>query len=84
MSVIDRINIGQAQVAGMREELGLTIGARYSICLLLFFPGYTIFELPSNMALVKFGVKWTMTFLIVAWGLIVMGMDFVNDWVNLL
>ena len=82
MSVIDRINIGQAQVAGMREELGLTIGARYSVCLLLFFPGYTIFELPSNMALVRFGVKWTMTFLIVAWGLIVMGMGFVNHWVN--
>lgn len=82
MSVIDRINIGQAQVAGMREELGLTIGARYSICLLLFFPGYTIFELPSNMALVRFGVKWTMTFLIVAWGLIVMGMGFVNHWVD--
>jgi hypothetical protein len=81
ISVIDRVNIGQAQVAGMREELGLTIGARYSICLLLFFPGYTIFELPSNMALVKFGVKWTMTFLIVSWGFLIMGMGFVKHWV---
>ena len=84
ISVIDRVNIGQAQVAGMREELGLTIGARYSVCLLLFFPGYTIFELPSNMALVKFGVRWVMTALIVSWGFIILGMGFVNNWVCLL
>jgi MFS transporter, ACS family, DAL5 transporter family protein len=66
----------------MKQELELGIGARYSICLLLFFPGYTIFELPSNMALVRFGVKWTMTFLIVAWGLLIIGMGLVNHWVR--
>jgi hypothetical protein len=65
----------------MREELGMTIGARYSICLLLFFPGYTIFEIPSNMALVRFGVWKTMTFLICSWGLVVMGMGLVHSWV---
>ena len=65
----------------MKEELELAVGARYSICLLLFFPGYTIFELPSNMALVRFGVWKTMTFLITAWGFVIMGMGFVQNWV---
>ena len=65
----------------MKEELELAVGARYSICLLLFFPGYTIFELPSNMALVRFGVWKTMAFLITAWGFVIMGMGFVHNWV---
>jgi MFS transporter, ACS family, tartrate transporter len=48
----------------------------------MFFPGYTIFELPSNMALVRFGVKWTMTSLIVSWGLLIVGMGLVHHWVH--
>jgi len=67
----------------MREELGLTIGARYSVCLLLIFPGYVVFEIPSDWALVRFGVWKTMTALIVSWGLIVMGMGFVKHWSGL-
>jgi hypothetical protein len=73
--------MGYAKVAGMGDDLGLNIGARYSICLLVFFPPYMLFEIPSNMFLVRFGVWKTMTFLIMAWGLIVLGMGFVHTWV---
>jgi hypothetical protein len=75
------VNMGYAKVAGMGDDLGLNIGARYSICLLVFFPPYMLFEIPSNMFLVRFGVWKTMTFLIMAWGLIVLGMGFVHTWV---
>jgi hypothetical protein len=77
------VNMGYAMNAGMKVELGMGIGARYSIALLVFFPSYLIFELPSNWCLVRFGVWKTLTFLITAWGLIVMGMGFVNSWVCL-
>lgn len=73
--------MGYAKVAGMDTELGLSIGARYSICLIVFFPAYMICEIPSNMSLVRFGVWKTLTFLITAWGLLVMGMGFVHSWV---
>jgi hypothetical protein len=67
--------------AGMKQELGLGIGSRYSVVLLVFFPSYLIFELPSNWCLVRFGVWKTLTGLICTWGLIVMGMGFVHNWV---
>jgi hypothetical protein len=70
--------MGYAKVAGMDTELQLSVGARYSICLIVFFPAYMIFEIPSNMSLVRFGVWKT---LIAAWGIIVMGMGFVQNWV---
>jgi hypothetical protein len=73
--------MGYAKVAGMDTELQLSVGARYSICLIVFFPAYMIFEIPSNMSLVRFGVWKTLTFLIASWGIIVMGMGFVQNWV---
>jgi|SRR5579859_5026999 len=73
--------MGYAKVAGMDVDLGLGIGARYSICLLVFFPAYLIIEIPSNYVLVRFGVWKTLTFLIFAWGLMVLLMGFVSNWV---
>jgi hypothetical protein len=75
--------MGYAKVAGMDVDLGLGIGARYSICLLVFFPAYLIIEIPSNYILVRIGVGKTLTFLIFAWGLMVLLMGFVNNWVTL-
>lgn len=37
MSMIDRTNMSNANIAGMRLDLGLHIGERYSIALLVFF-----------------------------------------------
>lgn len=41
-SLIDRTNIANARIEGMQAELGLSIGARYSIALLIFFPFYFV------------------------------------------
>ncbi|OQV05101.1 hypothetical protein CLAIMM_09894 [Cladophialophora immunda] len=53
VSVIDRINIGSAKVLGMDDDIEVSKGARYSVCLLIFFLGYFLAEIPSNMMLVK-------------------------------
>jgi MFS family permease len=83
VSLIDRQNISNAKVAGMNQELGLGIGARYSICLLVFFAPYVLFELPSNLALRKVGAaKWLGT-ITVLWGATIVGMGFSTDWTHL-
>ncbi|VUC37779.1 unnamed protein product [Clonostachys rosea] len=76
ISVIDRINIGSAKVLGMQEDLNIDAGSRYSVALLVFFPGYFISEIPSNMMLVKVGVKIWMTILTVGFGICVLCMGF--------
>lgn len=58
----------------------LQIGSRYSVALLVFFIGYCLFELPSNYIIRKIGARWWLSFLIIAWGLCVLGMGFVHDW----
>jgi MFS family permease len=80
LSLLDRTNISAAYIAGLAEDLRLDIGARYSIALLVFFPGYCIFELPSNMVIRRLGARWWLSFLIVAWGCMVLGMGFIHDW----
>ena len=39
LSLLDRTNISAAYIAGMAVDLELTVGARYSIALLVFFIG---------------------------------------------
>lgn len=51
LSLLDRVNIGAAYIAGMGANLELGVGSRYSIALLIFFVGYAIFEIPSNLVL---------------------------------
>lgn len=55
LSLLDRTNISTAYIAGLAEDLDLDVGSRYSIALLVFFVGYTIFELPSNWIIRRLG-----------------------------
>lgn len=40
-------SIGNAKIAGMEDDLNMTSG-QYSICLVVFFIGYVVFEVPSK------------------------------------
>ncbi|KAG6850853.1 hypothetical protein H0H93_007471 [Arthromyces matolae] len=79
-ALIDRINIGAAYTAGMGADLGLSEGARYSIATCLYFVPYVLFQLPGNLVLRKFGVRNWLTFTVVAWGAVQLGMGFVTSW----
>lgn len=57
LSLIDRTNISVARVAGMAAELERYGNNYYSVCLLVFFPPYILFELPSNLVLQKVGAN---------------------------
>jgi MFS family permease len=80
VSGIDRVNLSNARVAGMNEDLRFDIGDRYSIALLVFFVTYFLFELPTTLLLRPIGARNLLSGLAVSWGAVMLGMGFVNDW----
>jgi hypothetical protein len=67
LSFIDRSNIGNAKVAGMNDDLGLT-GAQYNMALTVFFFPYAVFEVPSNIVLKLVRPSRWMCLLVISWG----------------
>ncbi|THZ12587.1 major facilitator superfamily transporter [Aureobasidium pullulans] len=53
LAFLDRVNIANANVAGMSEDLHLE-GDEYNTALVIFFVPYILFEIPSNILLKKF------------------------------
>ena len=80
IALIDRVNVSVARVAGMDEALGLSIGNRWSIILVVFFIPYMIFELPSNIVLRKVGSANWLSFIAFAWGTVMLGQGFVKSY----
>ena len=69
-NIIDRANVGFARL-GMTSELGLTdavIDWGYG----LFFVGYLIFEVPSNLLLRRLGARVWISRIMISWGLVSM------------
>lgn len=81
ISYIDRANIGV--LAGpMSEDLGLS-AATFGLAAGLFYIGYCFFEIPSNMAMAKFGARVWLARIMVSWGACTMLMGFVQNDVTL-
>ncbi|KAJ3963096.1 hypothetical protein N0V92_000075 [Colletotrichum tropicale] len=80
ISLIDRTNLGLALVAGMQEDLGLAVGNRYTVIVMVFFVAYIIFEIPSNLVLPKAGPANWLSFLGVGFGAVLIGMGFTKSW----
>ncbi|WP_439671829.1 MFS transporter, ACS family [Cupriavidus necator] len=64
---IDRINIGYAQLQ-MRSELGFS-AAVYGIGASMFYVGYLLFEIPSNLVMQRIGARKTLLRIMLLWGL---------------
>lgn len=79
---IDRSNMGLAAVSGMSAELKFK-GFQYSTALLVFFPGYALFVLPSNYVLQKTSVRYWLTFLSVSFGLFTLALGLVQNFASL-
>ncbi|EHP41002.1 major facilitator family transporter [Cupriavidus basilensis OR16] len=68
ISYIDRINVGYAKLQ-MSSDLHLT-DSIYGLGAGIFFVGYALFEVPSNIFLMKIGARLTIMRIMVCWGLI--------------
>lgn len=76
VAFIDRINISYAQL-GMKQTLPFD-NAAYAIGAGLFFIGYLIFEIPSNLLLERIGVRKTLLRIMCCWGAVSLAMAFVK------
>ncbi|HEX6341887.1 MFS transporter [Umezawaea sp.] len=78
VNYLDRVNIGFAGPNGMREELQLTATA-FGFASGIFFVGYLLLEVPSNLALHRFGARRWIARIMVTWGVLATAMAFVPN-----
>ena len=68
ISYLDRVNVGVAALT-MNKDLGLT-ATMFGWGAGLVSIGYAVFEVPSNLALERFGARRWMARIMITWGLI--------------
>jgi len=68
VSFLDRINVSYAELQ-MGEDLGLSATV-YGLGAGIFFIGYFIFEIPSNLILERVGAKVWIARIMITWGII--------------
>lgn len=76
IAYVDRVNIGFAALT-MNAHIGLSQTA-FGIGGSLFFIAYVLFEVPSNIAMEKFGARIWIARIMITWGLVGVGMAFVS------
>lgn len=76
VNYLDRINVGFAALQ-MQAQLGLSDRV-YGLGAGIFFAGYLLFQLPSNLAMRRVGSRRWMSAIMVLWGVISSCMIFVH------
>ncbi len=74
---VDRVNIAYAALT-MNQDLGLT-PEMYGFGAGIFFFGYFLFEIPSNLIMHRVGARLWMFRIMLTWGLISMAMAWVHS-----
>src|SRR5258706_976438 len=74
-SYLDRQAIGFAGLQ-MKDDLGLT-NSQFGLAGAFFFASYVLCEVPSNMALYRFGARRWIARIMITWGLVSAAMAFV-------
>ncbi|MCD2183197.1 MFS transporter [Rhizobium sp. GN54] len=69
INFLDRTAISFAGPNGMTQDLGLT-AAQFGFAAGIFFFGYIVLEIPSNLALHKFGARKWLARIMVSWGIV--------------
>ncbi|RKS27944.1 sugar phosphate permease [Pseudomonas sp. WPR_5_2] len=68
IAYIDRVNIGFAALT-MNQDIGLTASA-FGFGATLFFVAYVLCEMPSNMAMERFGARRWIARIMITWGIV--------------
>ena len=77
VAYLDRINVGFAALS-MNRELGLT-SEQYGLLSGIFFCGYFLFEIPSNLVLHRTGARRWIARILLTWGLVALLTGFVRS-----
>src|SRR5258708_24895363 len=74
---VDRTNIGVASLP-MNKDLGFT-ATQYGLGAGILFLGYTVFEIPSNLALYSIGARRWIARIMITWGVVSVATAWVYD-----
>ena len=74
---LDRVNVGFAKLQ-MLQELGFS-ETIYGLGASMFFIGYVLFEVPSNIIMLRVGARLWIARIMITWGLISGAMIFVHS-----
>ena len=82
INYLDRTAISFADPNGMNQDLGLS-AAQFGFASGIFFIGYIILEVPSNLALHRFGARIWLARIMVTWGIVALLFTWVSSATNL-
>jgi ACS family tartrate transporter-like MFS transporter len=77
LNILDRANVGFARLQ-MQEDLGLS-KETFDLGYGMFYVGYLLFEVPSNLLMRKVGARRWIARIMISWGLISSLMMFATD-----
>jgi ACS family tartrate transporter-like MFS transporter len=77
VNFLDRVNVGFAALS-MNADLGFSPSV-YGLGAGIFFAGYILFEVPSNLALQRFGARIWIARIMISWGLVATAMALVHN-----
>jgi MFS family permease len=78
INFLDRTAISFAGPNGMSKDLGLS-AAQFGLAAGIFFIGYIVLEIPSNLALHKFGARRWLARIMVTWGVVALLFTWVSS-----
>jgi ACS family tartrate transporter-like MFS transporter len=76
IAFVDRVNVSVASLQ-MNDDLGLS-DAAFGLGAGIFFIGYVLFEVPSNLVLDRVGARKWIARIMITWGLVTIAMMFVT------
>ena len=83
LSFIDRVNIGNARVAGLQKDLNMT-DYQYSLVLTITYIPYILVEIPAALVVKRIGANNLLPIMAVIWGLITTLQGLVTSYSGLL
>lgn len=83
LAFLDRANIGNAKIAGLKDDLGLTT-TQFNATLTIFFVSYSVFEPLTNILLKRLRPSIFIPLIMILWGITMTFMGFVTNYKGLM
>src|SRR5699024_10810342 len=78
INYLEHTNRGIAGPRGLNQDLAMS-ASQFGFAAGIFFFGYLILEMPSHLALDKFGARLMLARILISWGIVAAAMAFVPD-----
>lgn len=83
VALMDRSNVANAAIAGMRDDLDLKVGYRYALMTSCFFITYVLCQAPMTWLTRAAGPRIVIPGVVFAWGVLIIGFGFATTWTTL-